>query len=86
MDDTTQIQALKDTLEAKGEHITGPHSGHPSPEWDYLELPERGWHVHIVKDGYGIDQALIYDGKAQSRAPLVRIADPDGSDWPGDPV
>lgn len=79
--DTRDVLAtLRDRLQARGIQATGPFPGSPSPEWDYLELPD-GRHVHVQRDGYGYWQALLYEGRD-----IVRMADTDAGDWPGDPV
>lgn len=81
MDETTLVlRKLRDRLNERGVAATGPHRGIPSPEWDYVGLPS-GRHVHVQLDSGGYWQALMYEGER-----LVRIADVDGGDWPGDPV
>lgn len=75
------LTALRDRLDRRGVSATGPHRGDPSPEWDYLELPASGRHVHVQLDNAGYWQALVYKG-----SDLVRMADVDAGDWPGDPT
>lgn len=77
---TATLCELRERLNARGIEATGPHRGAPSPEWDYIWLPS-GRHVHVQLDSAGYWQALIYDGPQ-----IVRMADVDGGDWPGDPV
>lgn len=74
------LAALRDRLRAQGIPATGPFPGPPSPEWDYLKLP-GGRHVHTQRDSNGYWQALVFVGRE-----VVRMADVDGGDWPGDPV
>lgn len=78
---TEQLVILRDRLTERGLTVTGPHTGKGSPEWDYLELPTIRRHVHVQLDSAGYWQALVYEGEH-----LVRMADVDGGDWPGDPV
>lgn len=42
---------------------------------------DDGRHVHAHMDGNGYWQALTYEGRD-----LVRMADVDAGDWPGDRV
>lgn len=83
MDTTTRrLHLLRDALAGRGLRVDGPHTGRPSPAWDYLNVHLPGGrkrHVHVVPDGNGCWQAQIYEGKK-----LVRMADGDGRDWPGD--
>lgn len=74
------LAALRDGLQTQGIPATGPFPGRPSPEWDYLELP-GGRHVHTQRDSNGYWQALVFEGRE-----VVRMADVDGGDWPGDPT
>lgn len=78
-DDTREIlAALRDRLRARGVEVFGPYPGRPSPEWDYLQLPNAR-HVHAQRDANGYWQALVFEGRD-----VVRMADVDGGDWPGD--
>lgn len=79
-DTASTLRALRDRLQERGIKVTGPHTGQPSPDWDFLELP-NGRHVHVQLDSAGYWQALTYEGPQ-----IVRMADVDGGDWPGDPV
>lgn len=79
--DTQAILALlRDGLRARGVEVYGPHPGRPSPEWDYLDLDD-GRHVHVQRDSNGYWQALLFQGLE-----VVRMADVDAGDWPGDPT
>lgn len=80
IDDTREIlAALRDRLHARNVTATGPFPGR-AYGWDYLQLG-NGRHVHVQLDSAGYWQALVYDGED-----LVRMADVDAGDWPGDPV
>lgn len=74
------LLALRDCLRARGVEADGPLPGRPSPEWDYLELAGRR-QVCVQRDSNGYWQALVFEGRE-----VVRMADVDGGDWPGDPV
>lgn len=76
--DTCAVLAeLRDRLHHRGVEAIGPFPGWPSP---YLEL-EDGRRVHARLDRNGYWQALVFEGRD-----VVRMADIDGSDWPGDPT
>lgn len=73
--DTRAVLAqLRDNLHARGVEAIGPFPGWPSA---YLELP-NGRRVHAMLDHNGFWQAHVYEGRD-----LVRMADVDGGDWPG---
>lgn len=74
------LAALRDALNARNIRAAGPFPGRPSPEWDYLTLP-GGRRVHTQRDANGYWQALVFEG-----GEIVRMADVDGGDWPGDPT
>lgn len=70
---------LRDRLRAREVEVYGPYPGYPSPQWDYLDLDD-GRHVRVQRDSNGYWQALLFEGHE-----VVRMADVDAGDWPGDP-
>ncbi len=79
MDEGEVLADLRKALVARGIAASGPHPGGCFSGGDYLLID--GPRAYAQLDRYGYWQILVYlDGR------LVRMADPDGGDWPGDPV